>query len=82
MQFLHGCLPSICLTGNEMKARTHANVESAHFPMRCITRTWKALRLQHRASQALVMHLVGKCAISAEAWFLGIYYPLVNSKYV
>ncbi len=31
--------------------------------VQCIIRTWNALRLQHHASQALMMHFVGKCAI-------------------
>ena len=50
-------------TGHEIKARTHAHVKITHFPTWCITSTWKALDLQPRASQALMMHLVGKCAI-------------------
>ena len=45
-----------------MKARTHVHVEIAHFPPQCIIRTWKAL--------ALMMHLVGKFAISARTWSL------------
>ena len=37
---------------------------------RCIITTWKALSLQPRASEALVMHLAGKCVISARHGFL------------
>ena len=65
------------LTGHEIKARTHAHVESAHFQMRCLIRTWKAFGLWLHASQALMRHLVGKCVISAWVWVLAISkYPL------
>ena len=39
----------------------------------CINRTWKALDPWLHASQALMKHLVGKCAISAGAWVLAIF---------
>ncbi len=58
------------LTGQGIKARTHACGEITHFPTGCIIRTWKALGLWPCASQALMMHLIGKCAISA--WLIAI----------
>ena len=56
------------LTGHGMKVRTHAHVEIAHSPTWCIIRTWKALCLQPHASQALLIHLGGKCVAQC---FLG-----------
>ena len=58
------------LTGYGIKASTHAEI--AHFSTLCIIRTWKALGLWPHGSQALMMHLIGKCAISARAWVLAI----------
>ena len=55
------------LTGHRIKARTHACAEIAHFPTLCIISIWKALGLGPRVSQALIMHLVGKCTIYAQA---------------
>ena len=49
----------IFLTGHGIKARTHACVEITYLPTRCIIRTRKALSLQSRASQAMMMHLIG-----------------------
>ena len=40
---------------------------------RCIIRTWKAHGLQPCASQALMMHFIGKRAVSAWAWVLAIF---------
>ena len=57
----------IFLTSHGIKTRIHAYAEIAHLPTWCITITWKALSLQLRACQALMMHLIGKCAISAWA---------------
>ena len=45
------------LTGHRIKARTYTYAEITRFPMRCTIRTWKALSLQPRASQALMMHV-------------------------
>ena len=59
-------------TGHGIKARTHANAEIVHFPTWCTIRTWRALGLWPRASQARIMHLIGKCQISAWAWFFAI----------
>ena len=55
------------ITGHGIKAKSNANVETAHFPFRCIIRTWEALILWPCAYHALMMHLIGKCAISAWA---------------
>ncbi len=60
------------LTGHEIKVRTHAHAKIAHILTSCIIRTLKALGLRPHAFQALVIHLVGKCAISTRAWFLAI----------
>ena len=60
------------LTGHGIKARTHAIVEITHFPTQCIIRIQEALSLWHRASQALMVHFIGKCAISAQASVLPI----------
>ena len=60
------------LTGHWLEARIYACVEITRFSSRCIIRTWKALGLWPHASQALMMHLIGKCAISAWAWCLAI----------
>ena len=61
------------LTGYGIKGRTHTHAKIAYFSTRCIIRTWKTLSLQIRASQVLMMHLVGKCADSARAWILAIF---------
>ncbi len=61
------------LTGHGIKAGTQANVEIAHFPTWAIIRIWKALSLRTHASQAPVMHLVGKCATPIWTWALAIY---------
>ena len=61
------------LTGHGMKAGILAHAEIAHFPTWCITRTWNALGLRPCASQALMMHLVGKCTICRRAWVLAIF---------
>ena len=66
------------LKGHGIKARTHAHAESTQFPPRCTIRTWKALSLQPCASQALMKHLIGKCAISAWVWVLAILPHLVS----
>ncbi len=55
-----------------IKARAYAHAEIAHFPTQCIMRTWKVLGMQPHVSQALMMHLGGKCAISAWAWIFAI----------
>ena len=55
------------LTGHQIKARTYVLAEIARFPTPCIIRTWKALSLRSCASEALMMHLRGKCAILAWA---------------
>ena len=72
----------LVLTGHGIKARTHACAKITHFPPQCkedwielnCTRTWKALGLWPHASQALMMHLVGKCVISTWTWILAIWY--------
>ena len=67
------CMAAVMfLTGHGIKARTHAHVTIAHFPAQCIIGTWDALGLKPCASQALMMPLIGKCAISAWAWVLAI----------
>ena len=48
------------LTGRGIKSRTHAHAGFTHFPTWCIIRTWKALGLWARASQAQMMHFIGK----------------------
>ena len=60
------------LTGHGVKARTHACAEIAHFPTRCIIRTWDAVVLWPHPSQALMMNLIGKCSVSTWAWVLPI----------
>ncbi len=60
------------LTGQVIKAKTHACAKIAYFPTRYIIRTWKALSLSSCASQAQTVHLIGKCVISAQAWVLAI----------
>ena len=60
------------LTGHRIEARIHACVAIARFPTQFIIRTWKALGLWSHASQALMMHLVGKGVISTWAWVLAI----------
>ena len=55
-----------------IKAKTHTHVEIPHFPTWCIIRAWKALGLWPHASQAPMMHLIGKCSISTWAWILAI----------
>ena len=60
------------LAGHGIRARTHAHVRITHFPTCCAIRTWKALTLWPRASQALMMHVLGKYAISSSAWVLDI----------
>ena len=42
----------------------------AHFSMRCVIRTLKALGLRPRVFQALMKYFAGNCAISAWAWVL------------
>ena len=63
------------LAGHGIKARTHAHTEIAHFPTQYIIRTWREISLQPCASQALMVHLIGKCAISTWAWV-----PAIMSK--
>ena len=60
------------LTDHGLKANTHICVKIAHFPTQCIIRTWKDLGLCPCASQALMMHLVGKCVVFAQAWVLAM----------
>ena len=61
--------------------RSHARAEIAHFLTRCIIRAWKAFSLRPRASQVLMIHWVGKHAISAWAWVLAfIPWPVRNIK--
>ncbi len=79
---MHGCLD--VFTGHGIKGRTHASAEIIHFPTHCIIRTWKAPSLWPHASQALMMHLFGKCVISAWTRVLVIlpHYPtIINSRY-
>ncbi len=52
------------LTGHGIEARTHTHGEITHFQTQCIIRSWKALGLRPHASQPLMMHLDGECAIS------------------
>ncbi len=54
----------------ENTARAHARAKIAHFPMRCIIRAWEAWSRRLSAFQVLMMHWVGKCAISTRAWVL------------
>ena len=60
------------LTGHGIKSRTHACAEITHLPNWCTIRAWKALGLWPRSPQALPIHLIRKCAISAWAWVLAI----------
>ena len=60
------------LTGHGIKARTHTCEKIARFPTQCIIRTWKTLGLPPHASQFLMMHLIGKCGISAWPWVFAI----------
>ncbi len=60
------------LTGNGIKTRTHACKEHCTFPNQVNHQNLGALGLRSCASHALMMHLVGKCAISAWAWVLAI----------
>ena len=57
-------------TCHGIKARAHAHAEITQFSTWCIIRTWKALSLWPHAFQALMMHLIGKCAISTWPGFL------------
>ena len=61
------------LTGHGIAARTHAHVEIGHFITRCFIRAWEAWGQRLSASQALMMHFIGKCPISKWAWFLAIF---------
>ena len=69
------------LVGNGIKASTHTHAEIVHFPTQCVIRTWDARGLWPRASQALMMHLVGKYAISARALVLAIVLIALPSLY-
>ena len=60
------------LTGHVRKAGTHTHAEVAYFPTQCIISTWKAFGFWPHAFQALMMHLLGKCAIFTFAWVLAI----------
>ena len=60
------------LTGHGIKTRTYVHAEIAHFPTLSVIGTWKVLGLRPHASQVLMMHLIGKCAISAQAWVLAM----------
>ena len=51
-------------------ARTHAHVEIAHFPTKCIIMAWEAGVHRPSPFQVLMMHLVVKCALFARAWDL------------
>ena len=59
-------------TGHGIKSRIRVHVEIAHMSTCCIIRTWKALSQWPRVSQALMMQLIGKCAISVWACVLAI----------
>ena len=61
------------LTGLGIPARSYALAGIMHFPTQCIIRTWKALGLWPRVFQAWMMHLIGKCMISAWAWVLALW---------
>ncbi len=50
-----------------MTALIFLPAEIAHLPKRYIIRTWKAISQLPHVSQALMIHFVGKCAISAWA---------------
>ena len=63
------------LTGHGIIARNHVYAEIAHFPSRCIISSRKTLVLWPHASQALMMHQIGKCAISTWPWVLAIKQP-------
>ena len=76
MEMCNLCMTAFMfLTGHGIKARTHALAEIIYFPTRSIIRACKALGLWPRASQTLMICLVGKCAISTRAWVLGIWTP-------
>ena len=60
------------LKGDGINVRTHAHAEIAHIPTQYIIKSWKALGLCPCASQAQMMHLVGKSVISAQPWVLAI----------
>ncbi len=74
------CCCSRDINSPEIIARTHARVELAHFPARCIIRAWEAWGHRPCSFQVLTMHQVGKCAISTWAWVLG-FYPMTSKKY-
>ncbi len=50
-----------------IEARTSICAEIVHFATQCIFRTRKVRSLRPHATQALMMHLIRKCAISALA---------------
>ena len=58
-------------TGHGVKARTHAHAEIAHLPRRCTAGAWEAQVHRLSAFQVLMVHLVGKCAISTWAFAVG-----------
>ena len=60
-------------TGHGIRARPHSPAEIGHFPNWCIIRAREARGRRASAFQALMMHLVGKCVISAQAWVLAIF---------
>ena len=60
----------LLVTGHGIKATTHACVEIAHFRNWCIIRMWKAVTVQPHASQALIMYVIGKYAISRHGFLL------------
>ena len=59
--------------------RTYAHAEIAYFPLRCMIRAWKSKGRRLSAFQVLMVHLIGKCAISAWAWVLA--YPMTCKKH-
>ncbi len=63
----------IWIIGHGIEARTLTRAEITYFPSRCITSAWKAPSQQPHASQALMIHLVGKYAILAWVWVLAIF---------
>ncbi len=65
---------SMFLSGHGIKAKTHDHADITYFPIGCISTAWEAQGHRPSAFQALVMHLVGKCAISAWAWVLAIWF--------
>ena len=60
-----------------IKVRTHTHVKITIFPTRCIIRSWRAISLQSRAFQVLMMQLAGKSVFLHRHGFCYIISPIV-----